>query len=182
MSASPLSKGPIATAATIDTVISRPVLLYRFLPPQSLALHLFGVWDDTLSWSIALLAGKDTLVNKSGQQFPDPDMDSSVALRTLAERKRAFIKFMTTITVDTVKQGDQRREWFKKVSFGCFRESLQPRGYTDKEVNRIHSTFWEYYHEKDILMLSLPEPNQGGPEEAYAYDPTTKKILLFYRP
>ena len=89
---------------------------------------------------------------------------------------------MTKFTVDTVKQDDQAREWLKKVSFGCFREYLRPRGYTDEEVNRINSTFWEYYHDKDILMLGLPEPNPPGGELAYAYDPTTKKILLFYRP
>ena len=128
------------------------------------------------------MAGKDTLMNQSGQQCPDLDVDSSVTLPPLAERKRSFIEYMTRIKVDTVKHGDQRREWFHKVSLGCFREYLRPRGYTDKDVNRIHPAFWEYYRHKDILMLSLPEPNPPGSELAYAYDPTTKKIVLFYRP
>ena len=178
----PLSRGPIGTGAAIDTIIARPIALYSFLPPQSLTLHLFGVWDDTLNWSLALLTGKDTLLNKPGCQVPEIDVDSSVTLPSLAERKQSFIDFMTKLTVDTVKRMDQRREWFNKESFGCFRECLRPRGYTDEELHRIHSTFWEYYRDKDILMLSLPEPDPPGSELAYAYDPTTKRIVLFYRP
>ncbi|HUI29015.1 MAG TPA: hypothetical protein VLX91_02270 [Candidatus Acidoferrales bacterium] len=133
------------------------------------------------------MAGNDTLLHKIDSGWVDDDelVDAPSASQhdsILSKKKNIFLDGMTKLIIDTVHPGDGRRDFFKKVSSYMFRNYFNKMGYSDGQILRLHSAFWQYYDDKDIFMIALQDPNPPGAESASAYDPTTRKVIPFYSP
>ncbi len=170
-----------------DTTIMKQLSLFPIEGNLRLVNHLFGRnWEKTTYWTICIVKDSDTLIsNTDSSSYFDWELENDISVgeraSIIAAKKKYFFSEMTKLDIDTVNPLDDRRDYFKKISLSEFLHYYRSRGYSDDQIHKFHSYFWQYYEKKKILIFAMPNPNPPN-ELAYAFDPNSKEIIPFYAP
>jgi hypothetical protein len=170
----------------IDTTLTKEIFIPTIKDTQTLICHLFGnSWKERIYWTTLIITHNDTLFTSSdSSSFLDWYLQGTSSLNKrdsiVNYKKNWLLTNMTNLYLDTVNISDDRRILFKNVSLSKFTKHFQNIGYSEKQIADVHSFFWEYYKDKNIYMIGIPNSNPPEDERAYAFDPYTKKIIQFY--